>query len=72
MAPSWYASWWEWHLLITLGVLVIAWAVDAEYRRPALPLGPFANLYLEHTLARLDSRFAEALESWLPCARVAR
>jgi adenylate cyclase len=36
--------------------------VDGEYRRPAPPLGPFANLYLEHTLARVDSRFAEALE----------
>ena len=62
VAPSWHASWWEWHLLITLAVLVIAWAVDAEYRRPAPPLGPFTNLYLEHTLARVDSRFAEALK----------
>jgi adenylate cyclase len=62
VAPSWYASWWEWHLLITLAVLVVAWAVDAEYRRPAPPLGPFTNLYLEHTLARVDSEFAEALE----------
>ena len=62
VAPSWYVSWWEWHLLITLGVLVVAWAVDSEYRRPARPLGPFTNLYLEHTLARVDSKFAEALE----------
>ena len=37
VAPSWHASWWEWHLLITLAVLVVAWAVNAEYRRPSSP-----------------------------------
>jgi adenylate cyclase len=61
VAPSWRASWWEWHLLITLAVLVVAWAVEAEYRRPST-LGPFTNLYLEHTLGRVDSRYAEALD----------
>jgi class 3 adenylate cyclase len=62
VAPSWYASWWEWHLLISFAVLVVAWAVDAEYRRPGSPLGPFTNLYLEHTIGRVDAEYAEALE----------
>ncbi len=62
VAPSWYASWWEWHLLVTLAVLVVAWAVDDAYRRPSSALGPFTNLYLEHTLGRVDADYAEALE----------
>ena len=63
VAPSWHASWWEWHLLITLAVLVVAWAVNAEYRRPSSPrLGAFTSLYLEHTIGRVDAEYAEALE----------
>jgi adenylate cyclase len=62
VAPSWYASWWEWHLLVTLAVFVVAWAVDAEYRRLSPPLGPFTNLYLEHTIGRVDADYAEALD----------
>ena len=61
VAPSWHASWWEWHLLITLAVLVVAWAVNAEYRRPSSPLGAFTSLYLEHTIGRVDAEYAEAL-----------
>ena len=33
-------------------------SIDAPHR----PSAPFTNLYLEHTLARVDSRFAEALK----------
>jgi adenylate cyclase len=62
VAPSWHASWWEWHLLITLAVLVVAWAVNAEYRRPSSPLGAFTSLYLEHTIGRVDAEYADALE----------
>ena len=63
VAPSWHASWWEWHLLITLAVLVVAWAVNAEYRRPSSPrLGAFTSLYLEHTIGRVDAEYAAALE----------
>ena len=62
VAPTWLVSWWEWHLLITLAVLVVAWAVEAEYRRPSSTLGPFTNLYLEHTLGRVDSDYAAALD----------
>jgi adenylate cyclase len=62
VAPSWHASWWEWHLLITLAVLVVAWAVNAEFRRPTSPLGAFTNLYLEHTIGRVDAEYAKALE----------
>ena len=63
VAPSWHASWWEWHLLITLAVLVVAWAVNAEYRRPSSPrLGAFTSLYLEHTIGRVDAEYAKALE----------
>jgi class 3 adenylate cyclase len=49
-------------LLITLAVLVVAWAVNAEYRRPSSPLGAFTSLYLEHTIGRVDAEYAEALE----------
>ena len=62
VAPTWLVSWWEWHALITLAVLVVAWAVEAEYRRPSSTLGPFTNLYLEHTLGRVDSDYAAALD----------
>jgi class 3 adenylate cyclase len=62
IAPSWHASWWEWHVLITVAVLVVAWAVHADYRRPSSPLGTFASLYLEHTMGRVDAEYAAALE----------
>ena len=62
VAPDWNASWWEWHVLITLAVVVVAWAVDGEYRKHTRLHGPFTNLYLAHTLSRVDSDYGEALE----------
>ena len=59
---NWHASWWEWHVLMTIAFALIAAAARAEYRRTRSLARTFASVYLAPTLERLDGRFATALE----------
>src|SRR5262245_21037402 len=57
-ARNWHASWWEWHVLLTVAIVLVAAVARREHvqSRPA-----FAGLYLTHTLGRVDARYAEAV-----------
>ena len=60
-ARNWHLSWWEWHVLMAAAWLV-AFAAREEHRRGR---SPFAGLYLRDTIARLDHRYAKAIDSAL-------
>ena len=60
-ARSWQATWWEWHVLMALAFLLVAAAVRREYRRGGSVAQALGNLYLEHTIARVDQDYARAL-----------
>jgi class 3 adenylate cyclase len=46
LATSWQLSWWEWHVLMTIGFLAIAAAAMSEWYEER-----FSGLYLDETLA---------------------
>lgn len=60
-ARNWRATWWEWHVLMALAFLLVAAAVRREYRRGGSISEALGNLYLEHTIARVDEDYARAL-----------
>jgi adenylate cyclase len=43
---NWHATWWEWHLLITAGILLVAWQANRQWHEER-----FSDLYLEQTAA---------------------
>ncbi|HEX9550864.1 MAG TPA: adenylate/guanylate cyclase domain-containing protein [Candidatus Limnocylindrales bacterium] len=61
LSRNWRISWWEWHLLMLAGFLVIALGTRAEYRRGGSLSSAFGGLYLEATLARIDRWHARAI-----------
>jgi class 3 adenylate cyclase len=46
LSRSWHASWWEWHVLMLIAFVVVAWTARAQWREER-----FADLYLEDTAA---------------------
>ena len=52
LSRNWHISWWEWHVLMLAGFVVIALGARAEYRRGGSLTSAFGGLYLEATLAR--------------------
>jgi adenylate cyclase len=58
-ARSWRASWWEWHLLMAAAFALVAYAALRERGRGE----PFAGLYLDETLGRIDRRYASAVKA---------
>jgi class 3 adenylate cyclase len=61
LARNWHATWWEWHVLMCAAFLLVADAVRREYRRRGSIGQALGGLYLEHTIGRIDSAYAEAL-----------
>jgi adenylate cyclase len=58
---SWHASWWEWHVLMTVAFGELAIVVRVQYRREGSLTAALTGLYLDATLRRLDARDAVAL-----------
>jgi adenylate cyclase len=61
-ARNWHLSWWEWHALMAVAFGLVAYAAREEHRRGG---SPFAGLYLRDTIARLDKRYAHAIDNAL-------
>jgi len=56
---NWHASWWEWHLLMAAAFSIVAFtALRERHGRD-----PFAALYLDETLGRIDRRYASAVKA---------
>jgi class 3 adenylate cyclase len=60
-APNWHASWWLWHVLMTIGFAYIAYAAHVEYRREGTTTTLFSAVSMDETVERLRTRYAEAL-----------
>ena len=58
---NWHASWWEWHVLMTVAYGLVAFVARREYRRRRSTAALFKDLYLEHTAELVDRRYAQAL-----------
>ena len=61
LSRNWHISWWEWHLLMLAGFVVIALGARAEYQRGGSLTSAFGGLYLEATLAQIDRWNAAAM-----------
>ena len=60
-ARNWRATWWEWHVLMSIAFLLVAWAVRREYRQGGSIAEALEGLYLEDTIGRVDATYARAL-----------
>lgn len=60
-ARNWHATWWEWHVLMSIAFLLVAWAVRHEYKRGGSIAEALGGLYLEDTIGRVDAAYAQAL-----------
>jgi len=56
---NWHASWWEWHLLMAAAFGTVAFTALRERRSG----DPFATLYLDETVGRIDRRYASAVKA---------
>jgi class 3 adenylate cyclase len=59
---NWQASWWEWHLLMTLGFGYVAYGAYVQYRREGSAAGLFESVALPATIARLRQEYGDALD----------
>jgi GAF domain len=62
-APSWHASWWLWHVLMTLAFCFIAYSAHIQFHRQGSARGLFDSLATQQTIAELRRDYAAALEA---------
>ena len=60
---SWEASWWMWHILMTIAFALVAYGVLVEYSREGSTRSLFRAVALDETLARLRRDYAAALDT---------
>jgi class 3 adenylate cyclase len=63
LSRNWHLSWWEWHLLMLVAFVAIAFGAQREYKRSGSLTSAFGGLYLGSTLARVDRWHAKALSA---------
>ena len=61
IAPSWHASWWEWHLLMAAGFGLVAWSAWRQYRRERAPTSVFDAVSLDSTVRRVQEHYGAAV-----------
>jgi serine phosphatase RsbU (regulator of sigma subunit) len=70
IAPSWHASWWEWHLLMAAGFGLVAWAAYYQYRRERAPTSLFDAVSLDQTAQRVREHYSAAVSTMVEELRV--
>ncbi|WP_405142372.1 adenylate/guanylate cyclase domain-containing protein [Sphaerisporangium sp. NBC_01403] len=60
--PNWLMSWWEWHLLLTLAFVFVAYSAYIQFRREGSSQGLFDSVALAATVRRIQAQYDEALE----------
>jgi adenylate cyclase len=70
IAPSWHASWWEWHLLMAAGFGLVAWAASYQYRRERAPTSLFDAVSLDQTVRRVREHYSAAVAALVDELRV--
>jgi class 3 adenylate cyclase len=59
---NWRASWWEWHVLMTIAFGYVAYSAYVQYRREGSPAGLFHGVALAGTVERIRRDHAAALD----------
>ncbi|WP_433435293.1 adenylate/guanylate cyclase domain-containing protein [Nonomuraea sp. CA-141351] len=59
---NWHLSWWEWHLLLTLAFVFVAYSAYLQFRREGSSAGLFDSVTLSATVARIQQDYDQALE----------
>ncbi|MFG1709567.1 adenylate/guanylate cyclase domain-containing protein [Nonomuraea sp. M3C6] len=59
---NWHLSWWEWHLLLTLAFVFVAYSAYLQFRREGSSAGLFDSVTLAATVARIRRDYDQALE----------
>jgi class 3 adenylate cyclase len=62
LGMSWHASWWLWHLLMTMAFCFIAYSARVQFHREGSARGLFDSLATQQTIADLRRDYATALE----------
>ncbi|WP_228010794.1 adenylate/guanylate cyclase domain-containing protein [Nonomuraea phyllanthi] len=66
---NWHLSWWEWHLLLTLAFLFVAYSAYVQFRREGSSSGLFDSVTLAATVARIRRDYDSALEEMVEHVR---
>jgi adenylate cyclase len=61
-ARAWQASWWEWHVLLTLAFAYVAYSANVQYEREGTTTSLFRSISMEETVRRLRDEYAAALD----------
>jgi HD-GYP domain-containing protein (c-di-GMP phosphodiesterase class II) len=61
LAPIWRASWWEYHLLIVLGMTTILYGLLFDYRRDLSLTRTVSALFLNSSVEALEQSYSEVL-----------
>ncbi|NJP95567.1 adenylate/guanylate cyclase domain-containing protein [Nonomuraea sp. FMUSA5-5] len=59
---NWHLSWWEWHILLTLAFVFVAYSSYLQFRREGSSAGLFDSVALAATVRRIQRDYDEALE----------
>ena len=60
---SWEASWWTWHILMTIAFALVAYGVLVEYSREGSSRSLFRAVAFDETLQRIRTDYATALDT---------
>ncbi|MFC5835753.1 adenylate/guanylate cyclase domain-containing protein [Nonomuraea insulae] len=66
---NWHLSWWEWHILLTLAFVFVAYSAYLQFRREGSSAGLFDSVTLAATVARIQRDYDEALEEMVEHVR---
>jgi len=68
-ARNWQATWWEWHILMAAGFLLVAYSAHVQYAREGAPDGLFESIALERTLQAIRDEYDAAVEAFVVALR---
>ena len=63
VAHNWHASWWEWHLLMAVAFVFVAYSAQVQYAREGSWSTLFHGIYLQETIGQLRREHTAALEA---------
>ncbi|MGW0802699.1 adenylate/guanylate cyclase domain-containing protein [Nonomuraea sp. NPDC002799] len=66
---NWHLSWWEWHLLLTLAFVFVAYSSYLQFRREGSSAGLFDSVTLSATVRRIQQDYDKALEEMVEHVR---
>jgi len=69
LARSWQLTWWEWHVLMAVAFLFVAYSARVQGRREGSATGLWTSISLEETLRVIREEYGAALEALVEAMR---